>query len=534
MLRNTMVSRSALYRTLVLLVLGSCALVLLGCPEIKTGYDWESPAAAKLLETYHKGEVAIEQKVHVDDSLLIYQDFSDGFQEAWKDANSMEFYRLFVSSLKISSAKFYVVGEKSLDLIAGISEKDLFARVTNPKNYNRNYAALDNALNQIVNDKKRAVFVTDGELFSKDGGESELPWAREGFAKWLKEGNKLSFYVTDFIEKKKKKHVFYMIFTPADEIGSKADVTDALEYALKNMQVPGSELKYVSFHFQNNAFNLEKGFSGKAPGSLSGDLEVMEGSYALNTKGNWEFADVALGWADIHKYFVESAISEKTGKPIKGGFPLIGKRESGGQSASLALNATALEFYKVNSVKLRVKDIYDDFMSYATEAKCLQNPQVVKKRDNGEVEIDPETEEPIVIQEGEPGCYDGKGNLLPEFKYSPKPTKVVTDVFALNTEHFNETMMHNAKGEVEIQLASNFEESTSLSAEHENMLKLELIVDDVVPVTSNPNLQNFIWEGQKLPTNKAMYESVIMALRDAIPQGKVLYTWYIKTFANDF
>ena len=94
--------------------------------------------------------------------------------------------------------------------------------------------------------------------------------------------------------------------------------------------------------------------------------------------------------------------------------------------------------------------------------------------------------------------------------------------------------MHNAKGEVEIQLASNFEESTSLSAEHENMMKLELIVDDVVPVTSNPNLQNFIWEGQKLPTNKAMYESVIMALRDAIPQGKVLYTWYIKAPFNDF
>ncbi|MBR3670849.1 MAG: hypothetical protein IKN70_12745 [Fibrobacter sp.] len=532
-----MVSRTALFKTLALLLAGSSALALFGCGcPAKDGYDWDSPSPAKLLETYHKGEVAVEQKAIVDDSLLIYQDFSDGFQEAWKDANSMEFYRLFVSSLKISAAKFFVVGEKSLDLIAGISEKDLFARVTNPKNYNRNYAALDNALNKIVSDKKRAVFVTDGELFSKDGGESELPWAREGFAKWLKDGNKLSFYVTDFIEKKKKKHVFYMIFTPADEIGSKADVTDALEYALKNMQVPGSELKYVSFHFQNNAFGLEKGFSGKAPGSLSGDLEVMEDSYALNSKGNWEYADVALNWSGIYTYFVENAVSEKTGKPIKGGYPLIGKRENSSQSASLALNATALEFYKVNSVKLRVKDIHDDFMSYATEAKCLQNPQEVKKRDNGEVEIDPETEEPIIIKEGEPGCFDGKGNLLPEFKYSPKPAKVVTDVFVLNTDHFNETMMHNAKGEIEIQLAPNFEETSALTCDEcsENFLKLELIVDDVVPVTSNPNLQNFIWEGQKLPTNKAMYESVIMALRDAIPQGKVLYTWYIKAPFNDF
>lgn len=513
------------------LVMGGLVLGLTGCP-IPPDYDWRNPAPAKLLETYHKGEPAVEKNGPVDDSLRVYQDFSDGFQEAWKDSNSMEFYRLFVSSLKISSAKFFVVGEKSLDLIAGISEKDLFARVTNVKNYNRNYAALDNALNQIVNDKKRAVFVTDGELFSKDGGESELPWARDGFAKWLKDGNKLSFYVTDFVEKGKKKHVFYMIFTPSNEIGTNADVTDALEYALKNMQVPGSELKYVSFHFQNNAFGLKKSYSGKIPGSFSGDLEVMD-SYALNSNANWEYAELGLGWAGIHKYFVEDAFDEKTGKPIRGGRPIIGAGESDSQQASLALDATALEFYRVKSVKLNVSDVYDDFYAYALNAKCEKNPHVVKKRANGEVEIDPETEQPVVVQEGESGCYDSLGTLRPEYKYSAKPPKRLTDVLVLNEMHFNESMAHNAKGEIEIQLASNFD-GQSLSAEHDNFLKLELVVDDVVPVTTNPNLQIFIWEGQKLPTNKAMYESVIMALRDAIPQGKVLYTWYIKTPANDF
>ena len=529
-----MKSKNIVGKALLPLMSGCLALGLQGCNPCEKGacYDWRSPAASKLLETYHKGESAVEKNAPVDDSLRVYQDFSDGFQEAWKDANSMEFYRLFVSSLKISSAKFFVVGEKSLDLIAGISEKDLFARVTNVKNYNRNYAALDNALNQIVSEKKRAVFVTDGELFSKDGGESELPWAREGFAKWLKDGNKLSFYVTDFVEKGKKKHVFYMIFTPANEIGSNADVTDAMEYALKNMQVPGSELKYASFHFQNNAFGLEKSYSGKVPGSFNGDLEVMD-SYSLNAKGNWEYAELGLSWAGIHKYFVENAFDEKTGKPIKGGRPIIGSREGGGQLATLALNATTLEFYSVKSVKLNVSNIYDDFYAYALDAKCTMNPRIMKKRDNGEIEINPETEEPIVIQEGEPCCYDSVGMLLPQYKYSAKPPKKLTDVLVLNEDHFNETMAHNAKGEIEIQLAPNFD-GQSLSAEHDNLLKLELVVDDVQPVTTNPNLQNFIWEGQKLPTNKAMYESVIMALRDAIPQGKVLYTWYIKTFANDF
>lgn len=531
-----MISKNIVVKAVLPLMTGCFALGLMGCvgPDpVEPVYDWQNPAPGKLLEAYHKGETAIEKNVSVDDTLQVYQDFSDGFQEAWKDVNSMEFYRLFVSSLKISSAKFFVVGEKSLDLIAGISEKDLFARVTNRRNYNRNYAALDAALDTIVSKKKRAVFVTDGELYSKAGGESELPWARDGFAKWLKEGNKLSFYVTDFIEKKKKKHVFYMIFTPANEIGTKADVTESLEYALRNMQIPGSELKYVSFHFQNNAFSLEKGFTGKLPGSFNGDLEINDSTYALNAKSNWEYAELGLGWADIYKYLVEGAVNEKTGKPIKGGYPLIGRRESSNQRATLLLNATALEFYRVNSVKLNVSNIYDDFYSYAVDGLCRQNPRVMKKRDNGEVVIDPETEAPIVIKDGEPGCYDSLGNMLAQYKYSPKPAKKLTDVLVLNEDHFKETMDHNAKGEIEIQLALNFD-GQSLSVEHDNLLKLELVVNDVQPVTSNPNLQNFIWEGQKLPTNKAMYESVIMALRDAIPQGKILYTWYIKTMANDF
>lgn len=522
---------SSFFKTLFLLLVGGCSLVMFGCGSgggsEEVVYDWQSPAPAKLLDAYHKAAKTVERDSLVDDSLLVYQDFSDGFQEAWKDVNSMEFYRLFVSSLKISSAKFFVVGEKSLDLIAGISEKDLFARVTNRRNYNRNYAALDSALNKIVEDNKRAVFVTDGELYSKTGGESELPWARAGFAKWLKGGNKLSFYVTDFIEKKKKKHVFYMIFTPAKEIGTKSDLTASLEYALKNMQVPGSELKYVSFHFQNDALDLSKGFWGKVPGSVNADLEVYDSTYFYNAKKNWEYAQLDLGWADIHKYLVESAFDERTGKPIKGGRPLIGEK------SVLSLNASSLEFYRVNSVKLVVTDIYDDFYAYALNEVCAQNPRVLKKREDGFVEIDPETDQPIVIKEGEFGCYDSLGTMLPNYKYTPKPTKKLVDVLALNADRFNETMARNAMGMVEIQLAPNFD-GTSLSAEHDNFLKLELVVNDVQPVTTNPNLQNFIWEGQKLPTNKAMYESVIMALRDAIPEGKVLYTWYIKTPANDF
>ena len=527
-------SRALIVLTQLLAVFGVCCFW--GCQKCEdmdengVCYDWITPPTGQLLETYHKMEPASEQKNQVDDSLAIYQDFSDGFQEAWKDANSMEFYKVFAGALVKNSTKFYVVGERSMDRIEGMSLTALFARVTNPKNYNRNYAALDSALNKIVAEKKRAVFVTDGELFTKNSGESELPWARNGFAQWLKAGNKLSFFVTDFVEKKKNKHVFYMIFTPASEVGSATEVAATLEYALKNS--PG--LKYDVFHFQNNAFALKTGFDGKNPGSFDMDLAVAD--YAFNAKNSWEYAAIDLGWADIHKYFVDNAYDDND-KPIEGGRPLIGNRASGGRPAYFTLDASQMEFYTVKSVSLNVYSIYDDFYLYAKSVKCKNNPREMKKSANGEVEIDPSTEMPIVLSEGEPGCYNlDDGTLLPMYNYSPKPVKKLTDVLVLNKKHFFDTMSHNAKGEIEIQVAPNFD-GKSLSDEHANLLKLELVIDSISPdsnLNTNEHLNVFKWEGQKLAQNNAMYHSVVHALRDAVPQSQVLFTWYVRTPANDF
>lgn len=183
-----------------------------GCGgETEIVYDWENPPPAELLKEYHKESTtsaprtsAAEELKPKDDTLCVYQDFSDGFQYAWKDFSSMEFYKLFVRSLKLSKTKFFAVGEKSneeLELGGALDEKALFAHVADARNYHQNYAALDKALDAIVNARKNAVFVTDGELFTRVLGEVDYPWARKGFSQWLKGGNRLSFYVTNFEEK---------------------------------------------------------------------------------------------------------------------------------------------------------------------------------------------------------------------------------------------------------------------------------------------------------------------------------------------
>lgn len=493
-------------------VLFFCTCLFIGCGgETEIAYDWESPPPAELLKDYHKKSTAgaprtpiVEEHKPKDDTLCVYQDFSDGFQYAWKDFSSMEFYKLFVRSLKLSKTKFFAVGEKSneeLGLGRTLDEKALFAHVADARNYNQNYAALDKALESIVNTGKSAVFVTDGELFTRVLGEVDYPWARKGFAQWLKGGNRLSFYVTSFKEKGKAKYVYYMIFTPANAIGTSSDVARTLKSVLEDVDASGQGIAFNSFHFQNNAFDLKKNFSETNSGSFNNELDIID--YELNPQDRWEYAMEDLDWSGIYKLFAQNPKDKDEGGPVIGrdGF------NDDYQGTKFVLDARGLDFYEIKSVK--VSDIYDDFYAYAIAKTCSAQKG-----------------------ESESACNDSLGMLKAKYEYSPRNSPILENVLALNKNLFDSTMQQK-KGEIEIQLAANFN-THPLSAEHKNFLKLELEVDEIQPKTNDPRLkQHFVWEGKSVQHNRTMYESIVLALRDALPEREVIWTWYFVTPASD-
>ncbi|MCF0224945.1 MAG: hypothetical protein HUK20_11810 [Fibrobacter sp.] len=488
------------------------SLYLFGC-DSKTEepvYDWQSPDPVSLLKEYHKANRAkkVSENNTSADGLTIYQDFSDGLQVAWKNANSKEFFNTFMNSLPISSLDFYSVAADTIIHMKGLSKEDVFEKVKNAKSYNKIYAPLDKALDQIVSAGKRAIFITDGELYNKAVGESDRPWAREGFAKWLSAGNKLSFYVTNYVEEKKEKHVFYMVFTPKDDINTEKDITTRLDVSLKQMSL--DSLAFVSFHFNNNSYYLEKRYPTPKEGGVAEELEKYE-NYHINSEDNWEFVDAALPWSGIVAYLLE-AKDDNTGKSKPKA--LFNK---------IFLDAKKLEFYKVNRVKIQVSDIYDDFYAYALDAHCKANPAKITK----------DAEDPTIKTiEDDFACYDSTGTVL-RHPYSKKQKNILTTVFEPYDELFEDGMKESLVGEIRVRMKESGLDLSKLSREHENFFKIELVVEDFEPIFNNPNLKNFIWEGKRIEKNKAMYESVFQALLDAVPKGKVLYTWYLRTAPND-
>ena len=109
----------------------------------------------------------------------------------------------------------------------------------------------------------------------------------------------------------------------------------------------------------------------------------------------------------------------------------------------------------------------------------------------------------------------------------------MTTVFEPYDELFEDGMKESLVGEIRVRMKESGLDLSKLSREHENFFKIELVVEDFEPIFNNPNLKNFIWEGKRIEKNKAMYESVFQALLDAVPKGKVLYTWYLRTAPND-
>jgi hypothetical protein len=88
-------------------------------------------------------------------------------------------------------------------------------------------------------------------------------------------------------------------------------------------------------------------------------------------------------------------------------------------------------------------------------------------------------------------------------------------------------------GEIDIKIHPNFN-GTQLSADRENFVRIDVIMTKCTPNTDNPKLKKFMWEGKRIPFNKGLYESIILAMKDANPEGKVIYSYYIKTLPNNY
>jgi len=451
--------------------------------------------------------------------VAIYIDFSTGMKTAFSNKANAEFYDLFINSLKISSVSFFEVADYSVNEMKNFNTSELYKLVKDASKFSKINAPLNKALSDIVAANRQAVFITDGELWEDQ--ERDDPWAREEFAKWLKAGNSIVFYVTDFEELGKQKHVFFMFFIPKESVSDKENMASVFEFYIKNSQ-QAKQIPYTRFAFATNSYKPVREYPTETSGGANPSLEIDQATFVDGSKDNFEFHEYYLGWKDMVEY-IRSA-TDDNGNPLQGGEPLIQKQ---------FLEIGDLEFYTIEELDIKVYDVKDDVDRLLLCRECMENKPVFELNEKGEKVLDADNN-PILVEQGNSQCYNEIGELVMDTVYKPLPQlKEVQEVFSFDTNAFMNNYREQGRGEYIIKLHPNFNGS-QVNVNDYNLHRIDVYLKKVSEKTDNPNLTKFIWNGIQVPQNRSMYNSILGALHDANPTGNVIYSYYVKTLPNDF
>ncbi len=492
------------------------AFVFASCTKNTATYVSEH----EVIREYHDAYFEKEKPQSVSRNFSIYLDYSSGMKVAFKDKMTDEFYALFINSLKISTVDFYELANNKVFQIKNLDKSELYKKIKDSKKFNKINAPLDLAINQIVERNTESVFITDGELWQNE--ERDDPWAREAFEKWLVKGNTITFYVTDHMDAGKQKHLFYMFFTPKKIAGNKESISYQFQYYLKN-SAEAQSFKYTSFVFSNSAYELIQEYASSTSGGVNINAELDEENYINEGKNSgFEFHEYYLNWDGIVN-FIRNA-TDDNGNEIQGGEPLISK---------LFVETKALEFYTIKELGIRVYDVKNDVAKLIHCRECKENKPVFALDENGQKMLD-EDNHPIVAEPGQDDCYDEYGELTADTSFVRSGNlPQIKELYAIDHEAFLNNIKEQGRGEVILKIHKNFK-GAQLSAEEENLHRIDIYLKEVEENTSNPNLTKFIWDGKQVRKNRSIYNSILGALNAANPKGKVIYTYYVKTQANDY
>lgn len=367
----------------------------------------------EILGNYH-GIYFPEDQVQ-EQNFSVYLDYSSGVKTAFKDFNTQNFYQLFINSFKIQAVDFFQVSNSGIEKTVGLKTSELLKKIKDSGKFKGENSMLGTAVKQIVDGNSAAVFITDGELYAKGG--ADRAWAKDDFERWLKKGNSIEFFITDYVDGGKEKHLFYMCFVPKNS--SSTVVSDFKSY-LSNSGT-AKTMKYNYFYFYSSSPDMGYGY-----------LSLSE------------------NWKTLFQKF-----SENNGIPLLNG---------------IKLDLPQSACYKIGKIVLKTYNISDDFFRYkSTLSEATDTVFVPAKRLN-EIE----------------------------------------NLFVLDGD--------NPYNELNIRLSKNF--SGSLSATGDNFFRIDFVLKDVIVDDENINTYS-------------LTPSILGALSAANPEGKTVYSYYVKTMAYD-
>ncbi len=420
----------------------------------------------KYLKEYHKLTTAADANNLKENDLALFVDYSTCIARGMDSS----FYQKMVSPLTAATREFWSIKGDTIAKESG----DVYSMLNSV--VETNYAALDQAIEQMAKRDGESVMLTDGELFkqtiTKDSPSD--PYMHAAFKTWLLKGHDIHILAEPYQELYKgntfNKKRFYIIFTDDRMAGNIynriREVVDLTQFQqVDEFHLSGNYLWPVPVDEKGN------------PAKHSTPAEELAAE--VTGHDDYEVQDWLIEWKDIYDLVI-NAPDSITGEPMPNGKKVI---------SGLHINRNAFGCYRIKNIGVRATVINTDYTSLYDSLENGKNVKALK----------PENEVPL-------------NNFI------------VFDANEFN-KHSNVDLYFDV---------NNFAPDAELTGDPFNYIKLEIVITDLENILGNSidmfNFDSMVNQGQ---TNISISESLKNCvfdpgLTDRL-KGKVLYTIYIKT-----
>jgi hypothetical protein len=476
------------------------------------------------IENYHEAALGLKAKIPAGNQ-SVYVDFSDGLVQAYSSETNKKVVDYISQKMVGSSIDWYGLGKNhnGIGKLEYANDREIYNKVISATSYVDIMAPIEEALKKISTSSNDALLITDFEEYTPNGQEQKYAYAKDYFTKWMKEGNSITIYYSQYTEKNKKsklsgeKNLYFVLFNYGEV--NENSLVSKFEKAIEGR----SDLTGLNkFEINSNPYSISNNYGGKDKTGLTVDsdvepktaLEVGDPEQAvlavkngfLTNKRPYESIEFGMSLNDLFEFYF------KTGRRFAKG---------------VFLDVTNNESFILKEVKVQVSDVTEDYSRYvkSKEASVSDNiPVLVKDPGNNDVWDENSLNNPITSETYVVNTLD----LKPEYQYKYTPGESISEVFDFDTSIFSDRLKNSPE---EVELVTTFHKNFSgkIDSSEPRILRVDYVIE-TTEENYNAQLEAFKWNSvinAANGVNSSLYESIRNTLQEVKPKG-IVYSYYLK------
>lgn len=507
-------------KTITIILPITALLCLLGCGKNDESDAWGNfkplNEINKHIEGYYDASLG-EDSNPKSGNPGVYVDFSDGLVQAYSgNSQNGQIIQAITNKLVNPNIEWFALGSSKITRLDYTSNQ-LYNKVTDPKQYKDIMAPIEESLKKITSSNNDALLITDFEEYTSDGKEQFLNYPKAYFTNWLKDGNSITFFYTDYSEKNNKskittqKHLYFTVFThgKANENSMVTQIKDAFK----------GRITTKVFELNNSPYSVSNNYGGKEKTGLSNKNFAkwvnFNSNVSLDKNLPYEVVGLNKPWnEDLDKY-VQNIIDKEEGLFMN----------------NLTLNALDQSAYKLNKIGVKVYDVSVDYEKFAKCAEAKNHIPVLTKNAKKDMVWDEKSKKDLITKE----CYTAnQTNLKSEWIYKPIDlTSNTWDEFLDVNQEIVSAHLKNDPGKIELKTIFHSNYKLKNVKSENTLIRVDYVIEDASFNDTNAQLSDFQWQSgtQKGKTQICLQEAIRNTLQEVNPKGKIIYSYYIK-FAN--